>query len=88
MKKNNPNVNNAIIQSDSAQCYQKSILLYGLMCLNALSPIKISRFIHTETQDSKFSIDAHFAMEMGHVTRYVNMGNNVISPSQLVTALN
>ena len=44
-------------------------------------------YIHTETQDGKGSVDAHFAVAMRHVMNHVNMGSNVISPMELCTAL-
>ena len=64
------------------------MLLIGLMLVSKNRPkLRIEKIIHTKTQDGKGSIDAHFALAMNHVMRYVNMGNNVISPVQLVYAL-
>ena len=50
--------------------------------------LTLKSFVHTETQDGKSSIDAHFAVCMRHVLQYVDTGNNVISPLQLYQALN
>lgn len=83
-----PHIKSIVLQSDNARCYQSSALIYGIVLLNMTSPIKVRRFIHTETQDGKCSLDAHFAVAMAHVLRYVAMGNNVITPTQLVMALN
>lgn len=49
--------------------------------------LSLRSYIHTKPQDSKGSIDAHFAVAMRHVLNDVNMGSNVISPVQLFTAL-
>ena len=43
--------------------------------------------VHAENQDSKSSIDAHFAVAMRHVLVHVNVGINVISPLDLHKAL-
>ena len=85
-----PHVSTLIFQSDNAKCYQTNDLLHGIMELNNSNEttVKIKKVLHTETQDGKCSIDAHFAIAMAHVTRFVNMGHNVVTPSQLVSALN
>lgn len=82
-----PHVKKIIIQSDNARCYQSGALLYGIAQINRHSTVQIIRFIHTETQDGKCSIDAHFAIAMAHILRYVAMGNNCVTPSQVVAAL-
>ena len=47
----------------------------------------LKSYIHTETQDGKGSIDAHFTVAMRHVLKHVNMGSNVTSPMELCTTL-
>ena len=79
LKNDLTHITSVILQSDNARCYQSTALIYGIVMLNLRSPIKILRFIHTETQDGECSIDAHFAISMAHVMRYVSMGNNVIT---------
>jgi len=88
LKKDLPHITSIVLQSDNAWCYQSTALIYGIVMLNLMCPIKILRFIYTETQDGKCFIDAHFAIAMAHVMQYVSMDNNVITPTQLVQALN
>ena len=58
-----PEVERVIIQSDNARCYQNSMLLIGLMLVSKNRPeLRIEKIIHTETQDGKGSIEAHFAL--------------------------
>jgi hypothetical protein len=45
------------------------------------------RYIHTGVQDGKGPIDGHFAVAMKHVSRYCDMGNNVVTPMDIVKAL-
>ena len=48
---------------------------------------RIKAIVHTETQDGKGLIDAHFAIMMRHVWEFVNSGNNASTEDELVTAL-
>ena len=83
-----PHIDEVYLQSDNARCYQNAMLLFGLMLISkGREKVRIIKVIHSETQDGKCSIDAHFAVAMGHIMRYVNEGNNVISPVQLAYAL-
>ena len=51
--------------------------------------LRLHTFVHTETQDGKSIVDAHFAIAMTHVNSFVwNYAQNVITPHQLVRALN
>jgi hypothetical protein len=88
IEKDYPNIEEVVFQSDNARCYQNGLLAYGLMVISRnRTKLKVVKYIHTETQDGKCSIDAHFAVAMAHLMRYVNEGNNVITPSQLAYAL-
>ena len=49
--------------------------------------LTLRSYVHSETQDGKSSIDAHFAVCMRHVLAYVNMGMNVTSPLKLYKVL-
>ena len=83
-----PHIKKVNIQSDNAKCYQNGCLIFGLFMLFRKYSLILRSYIHTETQDGKSSIDAHFAVCMRHVLSYVNMGMNVISPFELYKALN
>ena len=82
LKRDFPHIKRVILQTDNANCYQSKKLLVGVYALNKVGDRPyICRIIHTETQDGKCSIDAHFVIAMRHVVRYVNSGNNVMTPS-------
>jgi len=59
-----PDLESVILQSDNAACYQNNELLFLLQLINSRSSVSIERYIHTETQDGKGLIDAHFARAM------------------------
>ena len=63
IKYNLPFINSCIIQTDNAHCYQNNFLICSMALLNAVykDHIVIEQFIHTETQDGKTVLDAHFA---------------------------
>ena len=63
IKYNLPFINSCIIQTDNAHCYQNNFLICSMALLNAVykDHILIEQFIHTETQDGKTVLDAHFA---------------------------
>ena len=46
-----------------------------------------TRFIHTETQDGKSVLDAHFAHSMQVVLSWCKEKHNCITPTQLVAAV-
>ena len=82
-----PNVTKIYVQSDNAKCYRSAFLVVGMALVAQHHKITIPRFIHTGVQDGKGPIDAHFATSNRHVVCYVNEGNNVITPYDLVKAL-
>ena len=61
---NIPEIKEVILQSDNANSYQNMFLIAGLALLNASrkkGSVRISKYTHTETQDGKTVLDAHFA---------------------------
>jgi ABC-type uncharacterized transport system YnjBCD permease subunit len=64
MKNLLPDTEKIIFQSDNAGCYQNTILMLLLPYLSYAHGIEIARLIHTETQDGKSVLDAHFAWSM------------------------
>lgn len=80
------------LQSDNAPCYTGPHLLVALMLINTRSPVKTARFIHTETQDGKGLVDAHFATAMAHVLRFMRTSQRnriraIATPRGLAAAL-
>ena len=61
-----PHIKKVTLQSDNAGCYRAKDLALALPIVSQNAP-KIVRFVHTETQDGKGLIDAHFAQGTRHV---------------------
>jgi hypothetical protein len=55
--------------------------------LSAVHGIQITRFIHTETQDGKSVLDAHFTRSMQVLIAWLKEGNNCVTPTQAVVGL-
>jgi hypothetical protein len=65
-----PQIRDIILCSDNAACYHKKAMLLFIPILNAqLTTLKVSRVIHTETQDGKGACDSHGAISHRHVKK-------------------
>ncbi|KNC87637.1 hypothetical protein SARC_00267 [Sphaeroforma arctica JP610] len=92
IKERLPRMTATILASDDAGCYKSKELLLYLVLLNLTCSIQIVRFIHTETQDGKGLLDAHFARGGGHVNNFMksskrNRIKKIATPKDLAAAL-
>jgi hypothetical protein len=78
IRKHLPNIDQKILQSDNAGCYQNTMLMLLIPYLSYAHGIEISRIIHTETQDGKSVLDAHFARSMQRIISWCKEGNYVM----------
>jgi hypothetical protein len=82
-----PHISAIHVQTDNARCYKAPELIYALYVIAHHYSLKIICYIHTGIQDGKGPIDGHFATAMKHVSRFCNMGNDVVTPLDIVHAL-
>ena len=76
------------LQSDNAGCYRGHTIIQWILILNQHLPIKIERFIHSETQSGKCIVDAHFAISTAKIKTYVQCTkNDVVTPRDLFVSL-
>jgi hypothetical protein len=94
VEKEFPFLRKAIFQSDNAGNYHKKDLVLGIAFLNLKrgGRIRVTRFIHTETQDGKSLLDAHFARGTKQVIKYIKTcpsveTKQVAAPVELAKAL-
>lgn len=87
IKRQHPHIKKIILQSDNAGCYQNVSHFYMIPYLSYVHGIEIVRFIHSETQDGKSVLDAHFARSMQAIYAWCKEGNNCLTPTQAVEAL-
>jgi hypothetical protein len=81
-----PHVKDIVLVSDNSGCYQSQVLPALLPFLASTVGLQIIFFLHSEVQDGKSIADAHFALSMLHVNRFVKAGQDVTTPAQLVAA--
>jgi len=87
LRKDVPTIKYITLLSDNATCYQNWFLPLIAPYLSVVHGITIKRIIHTDTQDGKSVLDAHFARAMQHIIQWVKDGNNCITPTQAVIGL-
>uniref|UniRef100_A0A7S2SF11 Uncharacterized protein n=1 Tax=Mucochytrium quahogii TaxID=96639 RepID=A0A7S2SF11_9STRA len=87
LKKELPTVESYILQTDNARYYHSKTLLMLLPLVSQKAGIPITRYIHTETQDGKCLIDAHFAKGEQHVDSYIVEGEDALNSMQVGIAL-
>jgi hypothetical protein len=87
IKRDLPHIRRITVQSDNASSYQNASVIIFLPLIGVAHGITVERFLHTETQDGKSMLDAHFGQATRKIWRYVQQGHNCVTPSQLVFAL-
>lgn len=80
-------VSKVTLLSDNASYYQGPGVLMFMPTISRNSGVVISRYIHTETQDGKSLLDAHFGRCTGQITQFLNKGNDVATAAQIAGAL-
>ena len=68
-----PYIKEAVITSDNATCYQNHFLTFMMAVYNKRfsGQFFIKSFLHTETQDGKSLLDAHFATSNRHLLNFM-----------------
>lgn len=87
IKKQFPFITSLIVVSDNAKCYSGGGLLGALAALSVTTGIRIERLVHTEAGEGKTELDAHFGCSWVWLQRYLNAGNDLLKPSQVVEGL-
>lgn len=82
-----PFIERLTLVSDNAKCYSGAGLLGVVVALSVIKRIKIERLVHTEAGEGKSELDAHFGCAWSWLQRYVNAGNDLLKPSQVVEGL-
>lgn len=77
MKEIWPQLTNVMLVSDNAGCYQNSMLLLLLPYFSYAHGIRVTRIIHTETQDGKSVREAHFGRATQVIMGWVKADKNL-----------
>lgn len=87
LKIHHPRITEVYVQSDNASAYQNGSILFDFQMVMKNTGITLLGVVHTETQDGKGIIDAHFSTANKHAERYVNEGNDIKNEIDLVKGL-
>lgn len=87
LRKDLPSINCITLLSDNATCYQNWLLPLIVPYLAWIHGITIKRIIHSETQDGKSVLDAHFARAMQTLIEWVKEDHDCTTPTQAVIGL-
>ena len=85
-----PYITEIILQSDNAATYQNHFLTVGIHQLNCnfKGNIFISEYVHSETQDGKTILDAHFGSSVHHLNKFMRVWRpNVVTRIQTPNGL-
>ncbi|CAC5387035.1 unnamed protein product [Mytilus coruscus] len=85
-----PNISELILKSDNAGCYHCVPLISYIHNLNLHGniDIKISQYKFSEAQSGKDICDAKTAHCKMHILRYTGEGHDVLTPEDMIAALN
>ena len=89
-----PFINEVILQSDNASTYQNHNVLLGIHLLNIkfINKVFVSEYLHSETQDGKTILDAHYGTCVRHLKKFMkvwrpNVVTRIQTPKGLAFAL-
>jgi hypothetical protein len=87
LAKDHAHIKKVSAQTDNARCYKSPELLLTMYKIAKYHGLELVNYINTGVQNGKGPIDGHFATAMAHVQRFCNMGNDILTPEDIVTAL-
>ena len=87
IKNQNPNITDAYLKSDNAGCYHNSQLLLALPGISRRTGISIQRYDFSDPQSGKDICDRKISPMKGHIRRFVNEKNDVVSAEDMKRAL-
>ncbi|CAC5394513.1 unnamed protein product [Mytilus coruscus] len=79
INKENKKIKTLYLRSDNAGCFHSSYSLTTIPMINKQSLIRIKRVDFSDPQGGKCICDRKAAHIKGHIKRYVNEGNNVVT---------
>uniref|UniRef100_A0A7S0BHF3 Uncharacterized protein n=1 Tax=Rhodosorus marinus TaxID=101924 RepID=A0A7S0BHF3_9RHOD len=82
-----PTVTEVSVYTDNAPCYRKPELLFLLLIVAQNVGIELVQVVHSQSEDERSPLEAHFSQSLNHVLSYLRTGNNVVTEGDLAMAL-
>ncbi|XP_048589833.1 uncharacterized protein LOC116611598 [Nematostella vectensis] len=82
-----PELTTAYYRQDNAGCYHSASMIAACRSLSLLTGIKVQRVDFSDPQGGKAACDRKASTIKAHIRRYINEGHDVVTPSDLRTAM-
>lgn len=87
LKKEHPEIQQAFFRQDNAGCYHSAAVVASVPAVEKATGIKVSEVGFSDPQGGKGPADRMAATIKGHITRFVNEGNNVTNAKEMEIAI-
>ena len=87
LKNEHPEIQKAFFRQDNAGCYHSTATIASVPAIEKETGVQIAQVAFSDPQGGKGPADRMAATIKGHISRYVNEGNNVTNAREMEDAV-
>ena len=87
LKSEHPEINQAFFRQDNAGCYHSTYTILSVPTIEKEAGIRVAEIGFSDPQGGKGPADRMAATIKGHITRFINEGNNVTNAKEMENAI-
>ena len=87
LKTEHPEIQKAFFRQDNAGCYHRAVTIMSVPAIEKATGVKVAEVSFSDPQGGKGPADRMAATIKGHITRFVNEGNNVTNAKEMEKAV-
>ena len=87
LKSEHPEINQAFFRQDNAGCYHSTYTILSVPTIEKEAGIRVAEIGFSDPQGGKGPADRMVATIKGHITRFINEGNNVTNVKEIENAI-
>ena len=87
LKSEHPEINQAFFRQDNAGCYHSTYTILSVPTIEKEAGIRVAEIGFSDPQGGKGPADRMVATIKGHITRFINEGNNVTNAKEMENAI-
>lgn len=87
LKSEHPEINQAFFRQDNAGCYRSTYTILSVPTIEKEAGIRVAEIGFSDFQGGKGPADRMAATIKGHITRFINEGNNVTNAKEMENAI-
>ena len=87
LKTEHPEIQKAFFRQDNAGCYHSAVTIMSVPAIEKATGVKVAEVSFSDPQGGKGPADRMAATIKGHITRFVNEGNNVTNAKEMEKAI-